>query len=474
MDSTPNLLFLYTDEQRFDTMAAYGNSRIEMPNLNSFAETATVFDEAYVTQPVCTPSRSSLLTGMYPHTNGCTANNVPLRSGTPCLAELLVRGEYATAHYGKWHLGDEIFPQHGFQQWRGIEDMYRKHYSPGLPRDALSHYQKFLIEEKGLRPDNGDYLNRHEVVKLAEEYCKPQYLAREATSFLRENRDRPFCLFVNFLEPHMPFFSPRDDQYDPSEIPLPANIEAVPTDAQSLRTRLCQEKWSKVYPDEADWRALIARYWGLCSLVDTYVGRILDTLSECDLAKNTIVVFTSDHGDMMASHRMAGKCVLYQESVRVPLLVRLPGQHRCQHVAGPISQVDLVPTLLELMGQPVADHLEGTSRAEACEGHTDQLTDDVFIEWNGPDGVPPAATVPGLTDEQVRQYSMDATRTIITADGWRFTCSPMGQHELYDLNTDRGETNNLATQDAMQRRMRLLRQRIIAWQRQTGDNVTLP
>ena len=109
----PNLLFVYTDEQAFNTLAAYGNNQIEMPNLNRLAEESIVFDQAYVSQPVCTPSRSTLLTGLYPHTNGCTENNIPLRPETACLPEMLKAGEYVCGHFGKWHLGDELFAQHG-------------------------------------------------------------------------------------------------------------------------------------------------------------------------------------------------------------------------------------------------------------------------------------------------------------------------------------------------------------------------
>lgn len=128
----PNLLFIYTDEQARGTLATYGNRRIEMPNLNRLASQSVVFDDAYVTQPVCTPSRSSLLTGLWPHTNGCIENNVPLRSETPCLPEMLspaARRDMVTGHYGKWHLGDELFAQHGFDEWVSIEDMYNKSLS---------------------------------------------------------------------------------------------------------------------------------------------------------------------------------------------------------------------------------------------------------------------------------------------------------------------------------------------------------
>ena len=133
MKSQPNLLYVFTDEQAARTMAAYGNTQIETPHLNRLASESVVFDKAYVTQSVCTPSRSTLLTGLYPHTNGCIQNNVPLPEEIPCLPELGDFRDYAIAYHGKWHLGDEIFAQHGFQEWISIDDGYREHNRRARP-----------------------------------------------------------------------------------------------------------------------------------------------------------------------------------------------------------------------------------------------------------------------------------------------------------------------------------------------------
>jgi len=477
--SPKNLLFLYTDEQRYNTLAAYGNTRIQMPNLNRFAETATVFDQAYVTQPVCTPSRSTLLTGLYPHTNGCTGNNIPLASEIKCLPEMITSGNYVTGHFGKWHLGDEIFAQHGFTHWRGIEDQYNKHYSENKDQSELSHYTKFLIEENGLKPTDGmPYFHRGAVTKLPEDYSKPAYLAREASRFIRNNKDNPFILYVNFLEPHMPFSGPRDEQYDRSQIPLPDNFEAVPTEAQPLRARAKYMRRSrqngKPLDTPDDWRDLIARYWGLCSQVDTHVGTILDALEESGLAENTIIVYTSDHGDMMGSHQLVAKTVMYQESVRVPFLIRLAGQKESHRINGPISQIDVVPTLLDCLDQPIPQHLQGKSRKNELQQKASEISDDVFIEWNGGDGEIGYSQDMGISKEKYTRAFSDPVRVVITPDGWRFSCSPIGEHELYNLNEDPGETTNLFMDAAYLPVARKLREKIIAWQELVGDNVQLP
>jgi arylsulfatase A-like enzyme len=485
--ATPNLLFLYSDEQRYDTLSCYGNHRIEMPNLNRLAEQSCVFDRAYVTQPVCTPSRSSLLTGLYPHTNGCTANNVPLRRETPCLPEMLSRGDYLCGHFGKWHLGDEIYPQHGFSEWRSTEDGYHKWYSPDRNQADRSTYDRFL-RESGFLPDvvaRGRF-SRPFTTRIPERFSKPAYLADEAGRFIRRNRRRPWVLYVNFLEPHMPFHSVRDHQYDPADVELPDNFHDKLGAGASLKARLgvarFQTKGFEGLPltTEADWRRLIARYWGLCSLVDTHCGRVLEALAECRLEDRTIIVFTSDHGDMMGSHRLLAKGYMFEESARVPLLVRLPGQSRQRHIAGPVSQIDLVPTLLDLMGQGVGDHLEGKS-LRACMEEGGEAGDDVFIEWIPPEGGG-GDIAGGLPDyagslctlEQARAAYGDSVRTIVTSDNWKLSFSAAGEHQLFDLAGDPLEMSNLAGDASHAPRMRDLAGRIRAWQRRVGDTLELP
>ncbi|MGC9454726.1 MAG: sulfatase family protein [Phycisphaerae bacterium] len=487
----PNLLFIFTDEQRYDTLRAYGNSRIHTPNLNRLAEQSCVIERAYVTQTVCTPSRSSIMTGLYPHSNGCTENNVPLSAGVPCLAEML-RGDHETAYFGKWHLGDEIFAQHGFEHWRSIEDGYHKYYSPGRDQNSRSTYHNWLLEH-GVKPADGSRFGRGEAARLPERLGKPAYLAGEAERFIRDSANRPFALYVNFLEPHMPFYGPRDDEHDPdTEVYLPENFQHPPTEDQPLKTRLFERKYYHSGHDgmelktEADWRRIRANYWGLCSLVDTHVGRILRTLEDCGLSENTIVVYTSDHGDMMGSHRLLAKCVQFEEAARVPLMIRLPGQTTGRRIAGPVSQIDLVPTLLELMGEDVPDNLQGRSlKPILTDDSRGEAGNDVFLEWNGPNcGL--AADVVGKVElpEELKAYATveeaadairDPVRTVVSRDGWKLNVSPKrGEHELYDLNSDPLELNNLAPQGDQKDRMNDLLGRIRDWQRRTEDTVELP
>ncbi|HRU04182.1 MAG TPA: sulfatase-like hydrolase/transferase [Candidatus Brocadiia bacterium] len=483
---SPNLLFIFTDEQRADTMAAYGNTKIQTPNLDRLARQSVLFERAYVTQTVCTPSRSTLLTGLYPHTNGCVENNLPLRPDTPCLPEMLPPGRWATGYHGKWHLGDEIFAQHGFEEWRGIEDAYAGYYGPGRDRNARSAYHHWLIEQ-GVRPQNGSAFGRGEAARLPEHLGKPAFLARTASDFIRRHRAEPFVLFVNFLEPHMPFFGPRDAQHAPGSVDLPANFGAPPTVRQPLKTRMMQRHYEEKgfggpLRSEDDWRGLIARYWGLCSLVDTHVGAILRTLEECGLDDKTIVVYTSDHGDMMGSHRLLAKCVQFEEAARVPMMIRLPGQRDGRRVAAPVSHIDMIPTLLDLLDAPAPPHLQGRSLRPELEGRASAPRDVVF-EWNGMNngmgdklgGVSLSDSMTALaTPEQAVAAIGDPVRSIVSPDGWKLNCSPLGEHELYNLNEDPIETRNLYGQPETRAVAARLRQGLAQWQERTADAVSLP
>jgi len=465
----PNLLFLWTDEQRADTMAAYGNRRIHAPHLNRLAGQSVVFRNAYVTQPVCTPNRSAVMTGLWPHTSSCIKNNVPLPTAVPCLTELLADPEYRTAYMGKWHLGDEIFAQHGFQEWISIEDGYSRYYSEGHSRDARSDYHRFLID-RGYEPDSGGKFSRSFAARRPIEHCKPRFLERQACDFLRRHRREPFVLYVNFLEPHMPFFGPLDDEHDPEAVELPGNFRDPLEDNEPLRYRIIRECCRAKYgPTERDIRELIARYWGLVTQVDRSVGAILAALEDFGLADDTIVVYTSDHGDMMGAHHMVEKSVMYEEAVRVPWLMRVP-QRAGRLVREPVSQIDMVPTLLDLMGRRRDTRLPGRSLVPLMKGR-EGTPEHVFIEWNPDSGamkVKPGGT--DLASKQQREHlEQERSRAIIAPDGWKLCLSDRDKSQLFNLKDDPGETVNLFDSARHRDVVNRLTKRIHQWQESVAD-----
>jgi arylsulfatase len=473
----PNLLFILTDQQRYDSLACYGNSQIQTPHLNRLAGESFVFEHAYVTQPVCSPARASLMTGLYPHACGVTRCNVALPAELPTLAEW-VPGEYACAHMGKWHLGDEIFCQHGFDRWVGIEDVYRRFYSSPERLGQLSDYHHFLAAA-GFEPDAENLgqkvYSRHMAASLEERYTKAAFLGQQAVQFLSEVGDRPFVLVVSYLEPHPPHTGPFNDHYDPSGLPVGPAFCRKPAANTPLLNRVMaayyseSEEYGIDLRSQAGWREVRARYWGNITLVDRSVGAILQSLEENGLADDTIVVLTSDHGELAGDHGILGKTVLYEEAIRVPLLLRVPAMGRQQRrIPGNFSQIDLLPTLLELLGEPLPDGLQGVSRASVLAGTESLAENHVYIQWNEQDGHP----LPG--EAEVNREMRTPWRSVIAPDRWKLNLSACDQCELYDLDSDPAELTNLYDDPRQQDRVQALTRSILRWQEAFGDAAPLP
>jgi len=475
----PNLLYIFTDQQRVDTMHCYGNGQIEVPHLNALADESFVFENAYVSQPVCSPSRATMMTGLWPHASGVPACNAPLPAKVTTFAEHLP-DEYATAYMGKWHLGDEIFAQHGFETWVGSENSYRHSYSSPERLGEFSSYYHFL-RERGFEPDSENHgarvFSRHMEASMDEELTKAAFLGDRAAEFIRQQDDHPFALCVSYLEPHPPHTGPLNALYDPRSLPTgPAFMQKPPPNAP-LITRLmaayymASEEYGFDLRTEEGWRGVMARYWGNVTLVDRSVGKILQALAESGQAENTIVVFTSDHGEQMGDHGILGKTVMYEESIKVPLVIRAPMLGREQRrVGGNFSHIDLVPTLLELMGREVPEQMQGASRLAVLHGEQTLADDDVFVEWNGADGHPPAS----IGEAELNRSMAQPLRTVVSAERWKLNLLHNGQSELYNLNDDPHEQVNLFGQPEHQERVRDLAARVRAWQEHTGDMATLP
>ena len=467
----PNVLLLWTDEQRADTMAAYGNEQIIAPNLDRLASQGALFEHAYVTQPVCTPNRGAVMTGFWPHQTGCTKNNIPLPASFRCLPEWL-SDDYHTAYMGKWHLGDEVFRQHGFDEWVSIEDGYTAYYSADRDKSQRSDYHHYLAEQ-GYAPDGDGCFSRAFAARLPIDHGKPRFLQEQACRFLRTHRDSPFALVINFLEPHMPFFGPLDDMHEPAQVVLPASFDVEPDETMPLRYRVKREACIQQYgPGAHEYRALVGRYWGLVSTVDRAVGQILGTLEELGLAENTIVIFTSDHGDMMGAHKLVEKSVMYEPAVRVPWLMRIPGL-KPRRISRPVSQIDLLPTLLDLLGHKRdISELPGKSLVGLLSGNPDDNGGDAFIQWNPDSGA--VRVKQGGTDlattAQIRHVRGEHSRCVITPDGWKLVLSDVDRCQLFNLHSDPGEIHNLYYQDQSNPVIARLKRKIRAWQESVNDS----
>ena len=223
----PNLILFLPDQQRADTLACYGGVKVHAPNLNKLASESVIFERTYVTHPVCTPSRSSLMTGTWPHINGCTHNSVPLDRRFRVFPELMQDRDYRTAYVGKWHLGEDGPAGRGFQ-----------HY---ISTDGHGDYSKFLIS-KGIAPDkpNGRF-SEVAISNLPIELSRPKFLEKHACDFIEKHQRDPFILVVAFVEPHSPYNGPLNDVNPLDEVELDATATLPEHEDIPLRYRLMRE-----------------------------------------------------------------------------------------------------------------------------------------------------------------------------------------------------------------------------------------
>jgi arylsulfatase A-like enzyme len=469
----PNLILFLPDQQRADTLACYGGVKVHAPNLYKLASESVVFQRAYVTHPVCVPSRSSLMSGMWPHNNRCTSNNVTLDPQFRVLTEMIGDSDYRTAYLGKWHLGNEAVAQHGFESWLSVRNQ------PG------SDYHAFL-QSKGIVPDRSDGgYTTFAVSRLPLELSKPRFLERHACEFIEKHRHDPFILVVAFVEPHSPYNGPLNDAHSLDEVALDLTAMLPESENIPLRYRLMRE-WQQaeaildrqrlptqlffgVTPEE--YRSIKQRYLGLVTLVDHSIGAILGCLERCGLTDDTIVVHTSDHGDSLGAHHLFGKETMFEEAARVPFLVRLPGQKRGKIISPPVSHIDFVPTLLDLLGQPRHPQCAGESLLPLIHNETMTLG-SVFLEW-APNRTKVKKGTSLARRRMVKRAVDESTRTVVTFDGWKLCLRDKDLNELYNLNDDPVETRNLYSEQQYASVISRLAGEIHRWQESTRDKLKI-
>jgi arylsulfatase A-like enzyme len=471
----PNLLVLLPDQLRADVMSCYGGRRVVAPNLDKLASQSFVFQQAYVTQPICTPSRSSLLTGMWPHSTGCTHNEAVLDPRFLCLPEMLGESDYRWAYMGKWHLGDELFPQHGFHDWVSIMDgPDETKPSPGRDPNAISDYSKFLFA-KGLNPHARvprPYFTRGYATRAPIELSKPKFLELKACDFLEHQGQDPFVLFVTFFEPHPPYTGPLNHFYSLTEADADPSFGHRFGPDIPLRYHLRQKESEKGFGKKIEQHlAVKQRYLGLVTEVDRSIGAILQKLEAVGLADNTIVLHTSDHGDMMGAHNLYGKTVMFQEAARIPLLVRMPGQRRSIAIEQPFSHIDFAPTMLDLLGQSSHEQCAGKSRAPVLNGEP-MPVEPIYMEWAFKPYKEKISKANLEREKPANERAIhETTRATVSPDGWKLCLRDLDKNELYNLRTDPHEEHNLYGRSEYKDVVTQLSGKIYAWQETVSDSV---
>ncbi len=343
----PNILLLMTDQQRADTIAALGNPIIRTPTLDRLVREGSSFTRAYTPSPVCAPARCSLVTGQPPHATG-VVDNEPLTRDLPSFMDRLAARGYQTHGVGKMHFTPDFQRMWGFES----RDIGEEGKNDDFRAYLRGHGFDWVDDPNGVR---GEHYYLPQPSQLPARHHNTTWTADRAIDFLeRRDSNRPFLLFTSFIKPHPPFElpDPWNKLYRTSEMPAPW----LPPDAADYQTRINRVQNRYKYRDRATHDDLLARttraaYYGAISQIDWNIARILDRLGpEID---NTLILFFSDHGELLGDYGCVGKRCMLEASARIPLIARLPGSFEAgTRNATPATLLDIFPTILTAAGDP--------------------------------------------------------------------------------------------------------------------------
>lgn len=375
MNNKPNILLIFTDQQRFDTIEALGNPIIRTPALNSLVEMGISFTRAYTPCPVCVPARFSMMTGLMPHKTGCVDNQT-MPSGFTSFMQILSEVGYQTHGVGKMHF---TFKDEGDMALWGFESRDTSEEISGAKRDDFI----ISLKEAGYGYVKDPHGVRSEMYYIPQPSQLPArlhhttWVVDKSIEFL-EHRDksRPFFLMTSFIKPHPPFESPTpwNKLYRAPEMPLPKR----PKDWENLITYWNKYQNRYKYRDQGIddnlIRTIKAAYYATISFIDYNVGRLLRYMKERGLMENTLIIYTSDHGEMLGDYNCFGKRCFFDPAVRIPLIMYYPGCQGGSLCDRLVSLIDILPTFLQYVGIEPPMHYEGKSLIDVAGGCSDRDT----------------------------------------------------------------------------------------------------
>ena len=364
----PNLLIIHTDQQSCWTVGAYGGTVVDTPHTDSLARDGTIFRNFFTNSAVCTPSRGCLLTGRYPHAHGAYRNNIELNRDEKTLAHVLAANGYDTGYAGKWHLDGE--PKPGWMtpdRAMGFADC-RYMFNRG-------HWKKITDN-----PDGAPTAHAYNVLGDDQIYTT-DWLTTKTIEFMKKERTGPFFFMVSIPDPHTPFTvrPPYDTMFRAQDMPVPSTLEQrdLPGWAKAPKNGVR----GKTPKERAAWlREKKAQYCGEVKCIDDNVGRMIEALRETGQLDNTVVVFTTDHGEYMGEHGLMAKNNLYETAYRIPMLVRWPERIPAgAAIDACVSTVDFMPTILGLMGVDPSGREQGRDGSHLLVGKRGEWRDEAFI-----------------------------------------------------------------------------------------------
>lgn len=435
--SKPNIVFILTDDQRFDAMSCLGHPFLKTPNMDRIRNEGVLFKNAFVSTSLCAPARASFLTGTYALRHGvvgnwgCEFDN----EKTPSFPSVLQKSGYDTAFIGKWHMKRNASPRPGFDYWVSF---------PGQGR-----YMDQKLNINGKEVQTKGYLT--------------DILTDYAVKYISRERDKPFCLYLSHKAVHSPFDpGPKyKDIYSDINLIEPPNFNdnyagkpkwlrggyAYPTDKKKeVPDSLAPKKWDPKHKRRLN-------YWRTLRAVDDGVGRILQVLEKEGKLDNTVIVFAGDNGYMHGEHRRGDKRVIYEESIRIPLIMRYPPKVKPDSTIDQIVlNIDMAPTLLDLAGAPIPATVQGRSVVPLLEGKTKGWRTSFLYEY-----------YMDLTDQLPHMLG-------VRTEDWKYVCFPDIDDidEMYDLKNDRYEMKNLALDPKYSEKKKELKKELENLLKETG------
>ena len=425
----PNLLWYCTDQQRFDTIRALGNEYVRTPVLDQLVSQGTAFTHAYCQSPICTPSRSSFMTGLYPSRLHNTRNgNDTFPEGPELISKLLADAGYDCGLVGKFHLvsaGKRTEPRldDGFRYWKHSH----------APRDDWpeGHDYAEWVREKG-----GDLdALRNDPDRVPREFHQTTWATDRSIEFIQQEREGPWMLNVNVYDPHPPFIPPKSyaDEFNAEDMPGP-HFESSDLEQQARLADVDFQNQVRT-PEEHEAKQKQALYYAMISLIDDEFGRLLKALEDSGQRDNTVIIFTSDHGETLGDHGLMYKgCRFYEGLIRVPLIFSWPDQfERDLRSEGLVELLDMSATLLELGGVDLPESFQGRSLLPILRGEQDSAHFRESVRCEYFDALDPHFT--GGTGSYGTMYRNERYKLVVYHG--------KGQGELYDLDEDPWEHNNL-------------------------------
>jgi choline-sulfatase len=425
VDSRPNLLYIHSDQHCANVLGCYGDEVVQTPHLDRLAAQGVLFESTYCPSPICVPSRMSMLTGRHPYENDCWTNEHALDSGVPTLAHAMGAAGYWPVLIGRMHARgpDQL---HGYAE-RLVGDHSANHVggTPDVDHGGLKGTQgpaRVSLVKSG--PGQNAY-------EVHDEYVTAATVARLDELGIQRRSGvpwQPFSLSVGFMLPHQPFVARKQDylKYD-GKVPPPRHPEPFGAQLHPY-FRWWRERCGIAEVSEAEVSRARAAYWALVNRVDDMVGEILQALQRNGLAENTLIIYTSDHGEQAGEHGLWWKQTFYEEAVRVPLLLswpgRLPQGQRCARV---VSALDLNATILEALQAPPLPASRGHSLLPLLRGEDQAWSDRAFSEY--------------CTDE-------GCIHRMLRAGDWKLNYYHGQEPQLFNLREDPEELRDRAADPA--------------------------